>query len=254
MARAIVVTGAGRGIGRATALRLAADGFDVAVWDLEARLAEEVAAEVAATGVRAQAVACDVAERESVARAVGATVDLLGVPWGILNNAGTDVLSVFKDSKPEDWRRIIDVNLFGTLNVTHALLPSMMDAEEVDGGRGRIVCVSSDAARVGSTGEGVYAASKAGVLGFMKTLAREVARYGICVNAVCPGPTDTVLLDAVKRGPKGDRIMEAMAKAVPLGRIAEPADIAGAIAFFFSPDAGYITGQTLSVSGGLTMA
>lgn len=254
MGRIIVVTGAGRGIGLASARRLAADGFDVAVWDLDRALAAGAADEIAAVGVRSLAVSCDVADREDVARAAGETVDALGAPWGLLNNAGTDVLSVFKDSKPEDWRRVIDVNLFGTLNVTHALLPSMIDAPEVDGGRGRIVCVSSDAARVGSTGEGVYAASKAGVLGFMKTLAREVARYRICVNAVCPGPTDTVLLDAVKQGPKGDRIMEAMAKAVPMGRIAEPRDIAGAIAFFFSPDAGYITGQTLSVSGGLTMA
>jgi 2-hydroxycyclohexanecarboxyl-CoA dehydrogenase len=124
----------------------------------------------------------------------------------------------------------------------------------VAAGRGRIVCISSDAARVGSTGEAVYAASKAGVLGFAKTLAREVARHGITVNAICPGPTDTALLDAVRQGPKGDRIIDAMIRAVPMGRVAQPDDIAGVVAFFLSDDAGYVTGQTLSVSGGLTMA
>jgi 2-hydroxycyclohexanecarboxyl-CoA dehydrogenase len=254
MGKSIVITGAGRGIGRATALRLASAGFEVAVWDLDAGLAAETADEVSRSGARAFSVSCDVADRSAVTRAARATIEALGVPWGLVNNAGMDVLSVFKDSNPDDWRRIIDVNLFGTLNVTHALIGEMIEAPLTDAGRGRIVCISSDAARVGSTGEGVYAASKAGVLGFMKTLAREVARYAICVNAVCPGPTDTVLLDAVRQGPKGDRIMDAMAKAVPLGRIARPEDIAGAVSFFFSEDAGYVTGQTLSVSGGLTMA
>ena len=145
--------------------------------------------------------------------------------------------------------RIIAVNLTGTLNCTKALLDGMIAA-----GTGRIVCLSSDAARVGSSGEAVYAASKAGVIGFAKTLAREVARYGIAVNVVCPGPTDTALLDAVRNGPRGDKIMDAVTRSIPMGRIAQPADIAGVVAFFLSPDAAYVTGQTLSVSGGLTMA
>jgi len=247
-ARSVVLTGGAGGIGRATALRVAADGFAVAIWDLDESAAAGVAGEVEAAGGRGLAVACDVTDRSSVASALEATESKLGGPWALVNNAGIDRLSLFKDSDPADWERVVGVNLFGTLNVTHAVIGGM-----VERGEGRIVCVSSDAARVGSSGEGVYAASKAAVLGFMKTLAREVARHGIVVNAVCPGPTDTRLLDVVRSGPKGDRIIEAMIRAVPLGRIARPEDIAGVISFFLSDDAGYLTGQTLSVSGGLTM-
>ena len=247
--RAVVITGAGRGIGRATALRLAADGFAVAIWDLEQDAAMAVAHEIEGQGGRALGLACDITDRAAVSDANQRTTAMLGAVWGLVNNAGTDRFSLFKDSDPKDWRRIIDVNLVGTLTVTHELVQTMVEA-----GDGRIVCLSSDAARVGSSGEAVYAASKAGVLGFMKTLARELARYRICVNAICPGPTDTVLLDEVRHGPKGDKIIAAMEKAVPFGRIAQPEDIASAIAFFFSADASYITGQTLSVSGGLTMA
>ena len=246
--RIVVITGAGRGIGRAIALRVARAGFAVASWDLDEGNAAEVAAEIARDGGRAAGIGCDVGDRASVARAAAATREQLGKPWALVNNAGVDRMSLFKDSNPDDWELIVRVNFLGMLNCTKALLDDMIAA-----GSGRIVCISSDAGRVGSSGEAVYSGSKAGVLGFMKALAREVARHGITVNAVCPGPTDTLLLDAVRRGPKGDRIVEGMIKAVPLGRVAQPDDIAGTIAFFLSDDAGYITGQTLSVSGGLTM-
>lgn len=247
--RCVVVTGAGAGIGRATALRLGREGLAVAVWDLDGDGAAATVSAVRDAGGQAIAVACDVSDRATVDRAVERTTSQLGAPWGLVSNAGIDRLSLFKDSDPADWRVILDVNLVGALHVTQALLPAMIAR-----GSGRIVCVSSDAARVGSTGEAVYAAAKAGLLGFVKTLARETARNGILVNAVCPGPTDTNLLDAVRSGPKGDRILEAMTRSIPLGRIGRPEDIAGAIAFFFSEDSGYVTGQVLSVSGGLTMA
>jgi 2-hydroxycyclohexanecarboxyl-CoA dehydrogenase len=247
--RVVVITGGGAGIGRATALRLAQTGFSVAIWDLDRHNAETVASGIRDGGGRAIGIGCDVSDRTSVDAARERTLSELGAPYGLVNNAGVDRLSIFKDSDPADWRVILDVNLLGTFHVTHSLLPSMIAA-----GSGRIVCISSDAARVGSTGEAVYAAAKAGLLGFVKTLARESARNNILVNAVCPGPTDTNLLDLVRSGPKGERIIEAMTRAIPLGRVARPEDIAGAIAFFLSEDAGYVTGQVLSVSGGLTMA
>jgi 2-hydroxycyclohexanecarboxyl-CoA dehydrogenase len=247
--RVVVLTGGGAGIGRATALRLGRMGFAVAVWDVDRDGAESVASEIRDGGGRAIAVACDVSDRSSVDAARERTLSELGAPFGLVNNAGVDRLSIFKDSDPADWRVIVDVNLLGTFHVTHSLLPSMIAA-----GGGRIVCISSDAARVGSTGEAVYAATKAGLLGFVKTLARESARSGILVNAVCPGPTDTSLLELVRGGPNGERIIEAMTRAIPLGRVARPDDIAGAIVFFLGEDASYVTGQILSVSGGLTMA
>jgi len=247
--KVVVVTGGAGGIGRAIAARAVAAGFAVAIWDMSERDAAGTAADLAAKGGRALAVGCDVSDSASVGAAAEATRSGLGTPWGLVNNAGIDRFALFKDSAVEDWERIIAVNLTGTLNCTKALLDDMIAS-----GSGRIVCLSSDAARVGSSGEAVYAASKAGVIGFAKTLAREVARYGIAVNVVCPGPTDTAFLDAVRHGPRGDKIMDAVTRSIPMGRIARPDDIAGTVAFFLSPDAAYVTGQTLSVSGGLTMA
>jgi 2-hydroxycyclohexanecarboxyl-CoA dehydrogenase len=241
--KVVVVTGAARGIGRDVARRLRADGFRVAVWDID-----EAAARAAADELGGLGVGCDVSEFAAVCAAADRTEAELGAPWGLVNNAGIDRFGMFKDSDPDDWRAIIDVNLVGALNVVKRLLDGMIEQ-----GDGRIVCVSSDAGRVGSTGEAVYASAKAGLLGFVKSIARETARFGIKANAVCPGPTDTALLAEVRSGPRGDKIMDAVARSIPLARIAEPKDIAGAIAFFMSPDADYITGQTLSVSGGLTM-
>jgi len=219
------------------------------LWDLDAGAAEVAAKDLGARGATALPVACDVSKRGSVEAAARATREKLGVPWALVNNAGIDRFALFKESDPDDWEKIVGVNLMGTLHCTKALLDDMVAA-----GDGRIVCMASDAGRVGSSGETVYAASKAGVIGFAKSLAREVARYKIAVNAICPGPTDTALLDQVRHGPKGDKIIDAMIRAVPMGRVAQPNDIAGVVGFFLSPDAGYVTGQTLSVSGGLTMA
>jgi 2-hydroxycyclohexanecarboxyl-CoA dehydrogenase len=241
--KVVVVTGAARGIGREVVRRLSADGFAVAVWDIDEAAARDTAEEFGGLGV-----GCDVSQFAAVCAAADRTEAELGAPWGLVNNAGIDRFGMFKESDPDDWRRIIDVNLVGALNVVKRLIDGM-----VEQGDGRIVCVSSDAGRVGSTGEAVYASAKAGLLGFVKSIARETARFGIKANVVCPGPTDTALLAEVRSGPRGDKIMDAVEKSIPLARIAAPADIAGAIAFFMSPDADYITGQTLSVSGGLTM-
>ncbi|RMD82845.1 MAG: SDR family oxidoreductase [Candidatus Dadabacteria bacterium] len=244
-----VVTGAGAGIGRAIAKRLAADGFSVAVWDIDANRADTVAAEIEAAGGHAAPIPCDVADRDSVAEAAALTRKRLGTPLALVNNAGVDTFNFFKDSRAEDWERIVRVNFIGTLNVTKALLDDMIAAR-----CGRIVCIGSDAGRVGSSGEAVYAGTKAGIIGFVKALAREVARYGIAANVVCPGPTEAGLLETIRSGPKGEKIVEAMIRAIPMGRTARPEEVAAAVSFFLSPDAGYITGQTLSVSGGLTMA
>jgi 2-hydroxycyclohexanecarboxyl-CoA dehydrogenase len=243
-----VVTGGGRGIGRAIVGRLAADGFAVAVWDQDASAAGEAAGLAECDGGTACGIECDVSDMASVERAAAETEQALGFPWAVVNNAGIDRPGLFLESRPEDWRRIVDVNLFGAFHVTRRLLDGM-----VKQGEGRVVCISSDAGRVGSTGEAVYAASKAGLLGFVKALAREMARKGICVNAVCPGPTEAGLLDVLRAAPRGEKIVEGMIRAVPLGRAARPEEIAAAVAFFLSPDSAYITGQTLSVSGGLTM-
>ncbi len=247
--RVAVVTGAGAGIGRATAQLLGERGWTVAVWDLDEAAARACAGSIRRDGGNAAAFCCDISDRAGVEAAATATRESLGAVYALVNNAGTDRMGIFADSDPEDWRFVIDVNLLGTLHVTQVVMRDLLAR-----GSGRIVSVSSDAARVGSTGEAVYAATKAGVLGFTKTLARELARSSVTVNAVCPGPTDTDLLENVRRGPTGDKIIAGMIRAVPLGRIADPRDIAGAIAYFLSDEAAYVTGQTLSVSGGLTMS
>jgi len=168
----------------------------------------------------------------------------------LVNNAGWDVFKPFTKTEPAEWERLIAINLTGPLNMHHAVLPGMVARR-----KGRIVNISSDAARVGSSGEAVYAACKAGLVGFSKTLAREHARHNITINVVCPGPTNTNLFAGYKQGAADpEKLEEAFRRAVPLGRIAEPDDLPGAILFFASDDAAYITGQVLSVSGGLTMA
>ena len=181
--------------------------------------------------------------------AVAAAEAALGPIGALVNNAGWDVFRLFADSTPEEWQKLIAINLVGALNMHHAVLPGMIARRA-----GRIVNIASDAARVGSSGEAVYAACKAGLLGFSKTLAREHARQGITVNVVCPGPTDTALFAGYKQGAGNpEKLMEAFTRSIPLGRIGQPDDLPGAIVFFASDAAGFITGQVLSVSGGLTM-
>ena len=244
-----LVTGAGRGIGRAIALRLARAGHAIGVTDLDGGTAAAVAAEIAAAGGRATSVAADVTAPETLRAAVATIEGSLG-PIGILvNNAGWDEFHFFADTDPAFWDRVIAVNYRGVLATTHAVLPGMTTRRE-----GRIVSIASDAGRVGSTGESVYSGCKAAVIGFSKALAREVARYGITVNCVAPGVTDTQLLHDVMAGERGARVLEAVKRTVPLGRLGTPEDVAGTVAYLVSDEAEYMTGQVLSISGGLTMS
>ena len=242
-----LVTGAARGIGAAVAARRAADGLAVAVCDLDGEAAEAVAAGIAKEhGVAALGVAVDISDGRAVASAVARVSGELGPVDVLVNNAAIDVIERFVDSAESTWDRIIAVNLRGTITMTRAVLDPMIER-----GRGRIVHVASDAGRVGSSGEVVYSATKGGVIAFGKALAREVARHGITVNCVCPGPTDTALLGQVAA--YSEKMYAATVRAIPLRRVAEPGEIAGMVAFLASDAAAYMTGQTVSVSGGLTM-
>jgi 2-hydroxycyclohexanecarboxyl-CoA dehydrogenase len=248
--RIALVTGGARGIGRAIALALAEDGRAVAVGDVRVEEAEQTASAVEAAGGRAAAVRLDVTDSDSVADAVSQTAELLGPIAVLVNNAGWDELRPFLDTDEPFWERVLEINLKGCLRTTKAVLPGMIDARW-----GRIVNIGSDAARVGSSHESVYAGAKAGVIAFTKTIAREVARSGVTANAVCPGPTRTPLLEGMAAADEsGGKLVESLTRAVPMRRLGEPDDVATAVAFLASKRAGYITGQTLSVSGGLTMA
>lgn len=247
--KVVVVTGGGGGIGGATCRRFAGEGAKVAVFDLNLAAAEQVAAQIRAAGGTAQAMGCDITDRTSVDQAVAATAEALGAIDVLVNNAGWDVFKPFVQTVPAEWERLIAVNLTGALHMLHAVLPGMAERRA-----GRIVNVASDAARGGSSGEAVYSACKGGLVALSKTLAREHARQGITVNVVCPGPTDTALLAGVAEGARDPaKLLEAFRSAIPLGRLGQPDDLAGAIAFFASDDAGFVTGQVVSVSGGLTM-
>ncbi|MFV2176648.1 SDR family NAD(P)-dependent oxidoreductase [Actinomadura sp. LOL_016] len=242
-----LVTGAGRGIGAAIADALAARGAAVGVCDLDAESAEKTAASVAARhGTPTAGVAADVSDGAAVRAAVAEVARRLGAIDVLVNNAAVDVVKRFVDSTEEEWDRIISVNLRGTVTVTRSVLDDMIER-----GTGRIINIASDAGRVGSSGEVVYSATKGGVIAFGKALAREVARHGVTVNTVCPGPTDTALLGQV--ADYSQKMYEATIRAIPLRRAAEPAEIANVVAFMAGADAAYMTGQTLSVSGGLTM-
>lgn len=248
--KTVIVTGGGGGIGTAACKRFAEAGAKVAVLDLNEATAKATAAAITASGGKAQAWACDITDYAGVQKTVGAVEGALGPVGVLVNNAGWDVFRLFKDTTPADWQKIISINLVGALNMQHVVLPGMIQRRA-----GRIVNVASDAGRVGSSGEGIYAACKAGLIGFSKTLAREHARHGITVNVVCPGITNTKLYDDYKKGAGNpEKLDEAFKRAIPMGRIGEPDDLPGAILFFSSDDAGYITGQVVSVSGGLTMA
>jgi len=248
--RVAFVSGGARGIGRAVALALARDGRAVAVGDLLEDEAAGVAKECEAAGGRALAVSLDVTDDAAVLAAVRRAASALGPVDVLVNCAGWDEFRPFLDTDEPFWRRVIAINYEGVLRTTHALLGGM-----VERGWGRIVNVSSDAARVGSAHEAVYAGAKAAVIAFTKTVARESARHGVTANAVCPGPTDTALLHGMARGaPDSERLVAALTRAVPMRRLGRPEDVAAAVSFLACEDAGYITGQTLSVSGGLTMA
>jgi 2-hydroxycyclohexanecarboxyl-CoA dehydrogenase len=244
-----IVTGAGQGIGRGIAEKLAAEGATVVVTDVNEATAKETAEAIGAGagGGNAVGIRADVTSRESVQAMVEQVHRDFGRIDVLVNNAGWDKVGPFVDSDPADWDRIVQINLYGVLNTSKAVLPVM--AEQ---GAGSVVNLGSDAGRVGSTGEAVYAAAKGGVIAFTKTIAREMARHQVTANCVCPGPTDTVLFASVT----GDnpKLREALTKAIPLRRLGQPADLANAVAFLASDEAAFITGQTVSVSGGLTMS
>ena len=247
--KTVVVTGGGGGIGGATCHRFAQEGARVAVFDINIEAAERVAASIRTSGGHAEAIRCDITDGANVDAAVTAAESRLGPIDVLVNNAGWDVFSPFTKTEPAQWTKLIAINLVGALHMHHAVLPGMVARKS-----GRIVNISSDAARVGSSGEAVYAACKGGIVAFSKTIAREHARHGICVNVVCPGPTDTALFADYKEGAGNpEKLEEAFRRSIPLGRIGRPDDLPGAILFFASDDASYVTGQVLSVSGGLTM-
>ena len=249
--RVAMVTGAAQGIGKGIATALAADGFRVAVADLNLTAAEQTAKEITAAGGTAIAVEIDVTRTASVESAVRAVEAALGPVEVVVNNAGWDDFMPFLKTSEDFWDKILDINFKGALRVIHAVVPGM-----VERGFGRVINIGSDAGRVGSSLESVYSGAKGGIIAFTKTLAREVATKGVTANTVCPGPTDTPALRkfADSSGEDADKVIGGMTRAVPMKRLAQPSDIAAAVAFFASDAAEYITGQTLSVSGGLTMA
>jgi 2-hydroxycyclohexanecarboxyl-CoA dehydrogenase len=247
--KVVVVTGGGRGIGAATSHRFASEGSTVAVVDIDLDAAEAVGRSIEGSGGRAGAYRCDIANQEDVMATLSAIRTDLGPIDVLVNNAGWDAFRPFLKTSPADWEKLISVNLRGPLNMHYGVLPEMVERRS-----GRIVNIASDAARVGSSGEAVYSACKAGLLAFSKTIAREHSRDGITLNVVCPGPTKTALFAGfLGTSNAPDRLEEAFKKSVPLGRLGVPEDLPGAICFFASDDAAYITGQVLSVSGGLTM-
>jgi 2-hydroxycyclohexanecarboxyl-CoA dehydrogenase len=239
-----IVTGAGQGIGQSIAHKLASEGATVVVTDVNETTARQTAA---AIGGSAIGVHTDVTSRASVQAMVAQVKQQLGRIDVLVNNAGWDKASRFLDFDESDWDRVIAINLYGVLNTCKAVLAVM--AEQ---GSGAVVNLGSDAGRVGSSGEAVDSAAKGGVIAFTKAAAREMARQGVRVNCVCPGPTDTPLFASV--GGDNPKLRDALIKAIPFRRLAEPRDVANAVAFLASDEASYITGQTLSVSGGLTMS
>ncbi|WP_037140352.1 SDR family NAD(P)-dependent oxidoreductase [Rhodococcoides fascians] len=249
--RVALVTGGAQGIGEGISRRLAADGFRVAIADLNLEVAEQTAKDIVANGGEAIAVPVDITDTASVNAAVERVGQELGPVEVVVNNAGWDDFMKFLDTNEDFWNKILDINFKGALRVNHTVVPGMIER-----GFGRVINIGSDAGRVGSSLEAVYSGAKGGIIAFTKTLAREVATKGVTANTVCPGPTDTPALRkfADSSGQDADKVIGGMTRSVPMKRLASAADIAAAVAFFAGDDTGYITGQTLSVSGGLTMA
>lgn len=242
-----VVTGGGRGIGRAICLELAGAGARVAVCDLDEGSASAVSGEIGQHGGDAFPMALDVTDLDAVIAGEQRLRDAWGATDILVNNAGWDRVEPFLDSSADTWRKVVAINYMGVVHTCHTFLKGM-----VERGSGVIVNIGSDAGRVGSTGEAVYSGAKGGVIAFTKTLARETSHRGVRVNCVCPGPTDTPLVqEQIERQPK---LISALERAIPLGRIGRPEEVARAVTFLASDAASFITGQTLSVSGGLTMS
>lgn len=240
--KAIIVTGAASGIGRAVAERLAEEGAVVGIFDLNAEGAERAAGSIRQSGLKAAAYAVDITDYAAVAKAVAAFEEAAGPIEGLVNNAGWDKAGPFVRSNPADWKKIVDINLYGPLNMTHVVLQGMAQR-----GRGRIVSVSSDAGRVGSSGEGVYSACKGGIIAFTKTVALELAKYNITVNVVAPGFTETDMLAKVP-----ENVQAQILSRIPLGRFGLPEEIAKGVVFL-AADGDYITGAQLNINGGAYM-
>jgi len=239
--RKALVTGGASGIGAAIALRLAAEGAEVWVGDIDTEGAERVAAEAGGHAIELDVTDLDAAH--AAVEAAGGTLDIL------INNAGTDEFGFFPQTTPEQWQRVIAINLNGVLNCTAAALPGMQAAKY-----GRIVSISSEAGRVGSKGSAVYSAAKGGVIAFMKAIARENGRSAITANSIAPGPIETpLLMGAAQLGEMGEKLIENMKSQTQLRRLGQPEEVAAAVAFLASDDATYVTGETLGVSGGLGM-
>jgi len=248
--RVALVTGGASGIGREICLALARDGRRVAVADIQEEAAAATAAAISDAGGNAISVRMDVTSTSSVEDAYLEVVDRLGAVEILVNAAGWDRFMKFVETDEDFWDKIIDLNFKGMLRTTHICVPPMIEA-----GWGRIVNISSDAGRVGSSLEAVYSGAKGGTIAFSKTLAREVARKGVTVNVVCPGPTDTPLLTEIaEANADSDRVIGAMANATAMKRLGTAEEVAPAVVYFASEHASFTTGQTLSVSGGLTMA
>ncbi len=239
----VIVTGGASGIGQAISLRLGEEGCNVGILDLNGDGAKGVAEKIDAAGGTAHGYTCDISDYGIVARTVAAFESDCGPTDGLVNNAGWDKSMPFLDTDLELWHKVVAINLYGPLNLCHVVLKGMAERNA-----GRVVNISSDAGRVGSSGEAVYAACKGGLIAFSKTMSRELSRKGITLNTICPGPTNTPLL--AEQGPK---LVAALERAIPMRRVAEPEDYPGLVGYFLSDDAAYVTGQTISVSGGLTM-
>lgn len=242
-----IVTGGGQGIGEAISNQLAQEGATVAIADVNMQNANGAAEKIRSQNGKASPFKVDVSSLDSVEEICWQVRDQYGHIDILVNNAGWDKVEPFLDNDPQDWDKVIAINLRGVLNTCKTILPMMIEQ-----GGGKIVNIASDAGRVGSSGEAVYSATKGGIIAFSKTIAREMARHHINVNAVCPGPADTPLFQGVTQA--NPKIAGALEKAIPFHRLAQPEDIAAAVAYFTSDGASYVTGQTLSVSGGLTMA
>lgn len=247
--KVVLITGAAGGIGRALVRRFCEEQCRVIAVDLNVGGLGDLREELPAFAERLTCHPLDVTDYAAVTEVVQKVQAAEGRLDVLVNNAGWDIAMPFAKTTPDFWEKVIAINLNGPLNLQHAVLPFMIDACG-----GKIINIASDAGRVGSSGESVYSACKGGIIAFSKTLARETARKNICVNAVCPGPTDTALLRSFAGdGEYGQKIYDGLKRAIPLGRLGQPDDVPGIVTFLASDDANFITGQVISVSGGLTM-